>query len=251
MSSARISKIRNPAKSPNATPSPPAKVRKQDEMEKLMKDVKLMMKKVDDDMLMRQEEAKKEKIERKEDMMKLEGLLTAHRESWEAEKKVLLERQDKLEDRLDRLEKAERKNNIIVSNYKPREAESRKLAKEIEGMLSKKIGEPVRVESAYSFKTALGERQVVRMGDFEDKLTVMKNKKKFFEEKESKKLPIYVDDDLTTEERKIQKKARDFARIQREEGKVVKIGYKKVYVAGVEMRWTNEETGFVEFCKKN
>lgn len=252
---AKIGKRRVPAKSPNATPSPPAKQKKENEMEELMKEVRLMMKKVDDDKIERLKEAKEERLERqeerKEEMERLEGLLTAHRDSWEKEKIILMERQEKLEERLCRLEKAEKRNNVIVSNYSAKETDSRKLAREMEGMMSRKAGEPVRVETAYSIRSVLGVRQVVRLAEFEDKMIVMRNKKKFFEEKGDKRIPIYVDDDLTPEEREIQKKARDFAKMKREEGCEVKVGHKKVFVKGVEMRWVNEEKGFVEFGKKN
>lgn len=60
-----------------------------------------------------------------------------------------------------------------------------------------------------------------------------------------------MDDDLTPEEREIQKKARDFAKRKREEGCEVKVGYKRVFVKSVEMRWDNEEKGFVEFGRKD
>lgn len=69
--------------------------------------------------------------------------------------------------------------------------------------MSTRVGESVKVELVYSFKTARGERQVVKMGDFENKMIVIKNKRKFYEEKGSKRLPIYIDDDLTPEERDV------------------------------------------------
>lgn len=128
MDAARISKRRLPAKSPNSTPSspaPPTKLKKQNEMEELMKEVRMMMQKVDKDRKERQEELKKERKERQEerkgDMEKLESLLTAHRESWEEEKMILLKWQAKLEERLCRLEKAGKRNNIVVSNYTAKE----------------------------------------------------------------------------------------------------------------------------------
>lgn len=251
----KIRKRRIPAKSPNSTPSPPAKQRKDNEMEKLLKEVRQMMKTLEEDKTERQKESIKEKKERqeerREDMDKLEGLLTAHRDSWEKEKKILMERQEKLEERLCRLEKEGKRNNVIVSNYEAKETDSRKLAREMEDMMSKKVGEPVRVETAYRIRSERGDRQVVRLAEFEDKMIVMKNKKKFFEKRGEEKIPIYVDDDLTIEEREIQKKARDFAKTKREEGCVVKVGYKKVFVEGAEMRWSTEEKSFVEYGKRN
>jgi hypothetical protein len=39
---------------------------------------------------------------------------------------------------------------------------------------------------------------------------------------------MYIDDDLTNEERKTQKKLREVAREERDRGKRVKIGYRKI-----------------------
>jgi hypothetical protein len=43
---------------------------------------------------------------------------------------------------------------------------------------------------------------------------------------------MYKDDDLTNEERKIQKTLREMAREKRDRGKRVKIGYRKIQING-------------------
>lgn len=252
MEAAKISKRRKPATSPSAIKSPPLKQRKEEsEMEELQVMMRSMMKELKEDREDRKKEIKKEREERKEEMKKLEGMLAANRESWEKEKKQINERQEKLEERLMRLEKADKRKNIIMSNFKAADGDSRKLAEDIEKMLSEKVGERVRVESAYRFKTVLGERQVVKMKDFEDKLIVMRNKKKLYEESRGEKTPFYVDDDLTQEDREIQKKAREFAKVSRAAGREARVGYRKVFEDGVEMRWSNDKKEFVKGGRRN
>jgi hypothetical protein len=43
---------------------------------------------------------------------------------------------------------------------------------------------------------------------------------------------MYIDDDLTKEERETQKKLRELAREERDRGKRVKIGYRKIQITG-------------------
>jgi hypothetical protein len=55
---------------------------------------------------------------------------------------------------------------------------------------------------------------------------VMKQKGKLREKKETKK--IFIGNDLTKQERKMQKKLRTIAKEERREGKEVKVGYRKM-----------------------
>jgi hypothetical protein len=56
---------------------------------------------------------------------------------------------------------------------------------------------------------------------------------------------MYIDDDLTKEERETQKKLRELAREERDRGKRVKIGYRKIQINGDWFRW-DKETGETE-----
>jgi hypothetical protein len=55
----------------------------------------------------------------------------------------------------------------------------------------------------------------------------MLNKSKLKERKDER---MYIDDDLTNEERETQKKLREEAREERDRGKSVKIGYRKIQI---------------------
>jgi hypothetical protein len=52
---------------------------------------------------------------------------------------------------------------------------------------------------------------------------------------------MYIDDDLTKEERETQKKLRELAREERDRGKRVKIGYRKIQINGDWFRWDKRQ----------
>jgi hypothetical protein len=64
---------------------------------------------------------------------------------------------------------------------------------------------------------------------WEQKKNIMLHKSKLKERKGEK---MYVDDDLTNEERKTQKKLRKVTRKERDRGKSVKIEYRKMQIIG-------------------
>jgi hypothetical protein len=53
----------------------------------------------------------------------------------------------------------------------------------------------------------------------------------------------YIDDDLTKEERETQKKLRELAREEKDRGKRVKIGYRKIQINGEWFRWDERGDG--------
>jgi hypothetical protein len=64
--------------------------------------------------------------------------------------------------------------------------------------------------------------------------------------KERKGKRMYIADDLTKEERETQKKLRELAREERDRGKRVKIGYRKIQISGEWFRWNEIEENFLE-----
>jgi hypothetical protein len=55
--------------------------------------------------------------------------------------------------------------------------------------------------------------------------------------KERKGERMYIDDDLTNEERKAQKKLREVATEEKDSGKRIKIRYRKIQINGEWFRW--------------
>ena len=73
---------------------------------------------------------------------------------------------------------------------------------------------------------------LVKLLKMEDKKLIMKNKTRLRRIKDF----IYIDDDFTREEREKQKKVREAAKIEREKGKNIKIGYNKLKI---NTKWVN------------
>ena len=73
---------------------------------------------------------------------------------------------------------------------------------------------------------------LVKLLKMEDKKLIMKNKTRLRRIKDF----IYIDDDFTREEREKQKQVREAAKIEREKGKNIKIGYNKLKI---NTKWVN------------
>lgn len=131
---------------------------------------------------------------------------------WIEEKNIIMDKQRLIERRLNNMDKASKRNNIVMSNYKPKEGMGRKLTTEIEALLQEKTGQKVMVEAVQEFKSFTEDRLIVTMKDFEEKLTALRKKKSICLVEEGKMRPMYVNDDLIREDQEIQKKARDVCR---------------------------------------
>ncbi|KAK9722634.1 hypothetical protein QE152_g19581 [Popillia japonica] len=66
-------------------------------------------------------------------------------------------------------------------------------------------------------------------------------KKRYEEKPKKREQKIYINDDMTKEERGIQEKIRRKAKEERMKGKTVKIGFQKLIVEGERWRWNKEE----------
>lgn len=178
--------------SPQTSQSPPRKQSKKgEEMEALTKSVNEMI-----------DELKSDKEERKREFQDIKNLLAEKQTAWEEGWKQEREARMRLEQRLDRLENAERRRNLIMSNYVASETSGRKLAAEMESLFKEKAKEIVKVESVSRFKTDNGDRFIIRLRDLEDKFQLLKKKKEMSVVRDGKNVPIYIDEDLSREDGK-------------------------------------------------
>jgi hypothetical protein len=98
----------------------------------------------------------------------------------------------------------------------------------VEELLEREIGVKVNVKEAFKIN-----KDKMMLAKIEQNDNIMLNKSKL--------------KDLTNEEREIQKKSRDVAREERDRGKRVKIGYRKIHINGEWFIWDERE----EKLKKN
>lgn len=137
--------------------------------------------------------------------------------------------------KIEKLESENRKKNIVVQGLTIN-TEDRKLLKEnMEKFIEEEIGVKTTIKSAHRLgrKTCLLE-----LYSQENKIEVMQNKTKLRNRQGDK---IFINDDLTREERDIGKKIRQKAKEEKINGKKVKMGFMKLIVDGQIWKWNRQE----------
>ncbi|XP_070169555.1 uncharacterized protein [Polyergus mexicanus] len=154
------------------------------------------------------------------------------RRKWKEERKEMLERIQNLEMVQEKKEREEKKKNIVIRGIN---IEKTNIEKRIEEFVKEKLGVEIKVEKAYEIKEREGKKGiVVTVEEWEMKRNIMVRRKNLDR-------GIYIDDDLTRREREIQGRLRRRAREEKEKGKEVKIGYKKISVNGKWFKWNEKE----------
>jgi len=131
-------------------------------------------------------------------------------------------------------DREERRRNIILKEIKlPRgiEKDRKKEAEWVEKLIREKVGVDINVLGCRESGTVL----VIKLESEEEKKEVMRNKHRLKGEK------IYIENDLSWEERSIQVKINKWAKEQKEKGLEVKIGIGRVRVKGVWRTWAEIE----------
>ncbi|KAH0814792.1 hypothetical protein GEV33_007999 [Tenebrio molitor] len=136
-------------------------------------------------------------------------------EKGQLEKADWMKRMEMIEEKMEQREKKERKNNVIITG----------------------IGE--------AFKINKDKMILAKIESWEQKKNIMLSKSKL---KEKKGERMYIDDDLTKEERETQKQLRELAREERDRGKRVKIGYRKIQINGDWFRWDKRQEKLKKIC---
>ncbi|KAK1137397.1 hypothetical protein K0M31_001908 [Melipona bicolor] len=130
--------------------------------------------------------------------------------------------------RLEEQEK-ERKNKIVIRGLKVRNSETkRKVEEEFEIK-----GEVCTVETRG--RKEVSNQTIVEMKDWETKQTVMQKKKKLGGKS------IYLDQDLTEKERRVQRELGERAKEERAQGKEAKVRYRRIYIQGRCYVWNSEK----------
>lgn len=120
----------------------------------------------------------------------------------------LEEKQIELEDRLNRIERDQKRNNIIISGLKPPE-DPKQLRATVEKLLSGTLKQDVTITEAYKIPTNRGDSKIVaKLATAEHKTAIMENKGRL-----AKALPdVFISSDLIAKDRIIAFKARELRR---------------------------------------
>ncbi|CAL1680915.1 unnamed protein product [Lasius platythorax] len=154
-----------------------------------------------------------EKVKKKERM--IEGQAPSNiMETREEVKKI----KKAMEDR----ERKERRNNLIITELKKEKKNIYETTREF----LEEFGVIEGVKRIQAVGKEGREMIIVEMSSREEKEGIMKVKKKLGSRR------VYIDHDLTMEEREVQRKLRERAREEKMEGRRVKVGYRKIEIQG-------------------
>lgn len=182
-------------------------------------------------------EMRKEQKDYKEEIMNLKREVDTLNQENRVFKKDYSEVKDELRKanrRIERLEKEKRDLNIVIKGLDiPRVVEN--MGSVIENFIKEELDVDVTVKAAYR----LGKNTcLVELAGKEDKLRVMQNKRKLKARQGEK---IFIDNDLTQNEREIGREIRKAAKEERTKGKNVIIKYQKLIVDGIEYKWSTDQ----------
>lgn len=154
------------------------------------------------------------------------------------ENEELKERVTKLETLMQAIGKKERRKNIVIKGVKIRD--ELKAKEEVEGILQNKLQVVGGVERVRVVETKkAGKLIIAEMKNLESKTEVMRARNKL------KGTTIYLDDDLTYEERIIQKKIREIMKQERMKGNRATMSYRKLTINEEKWRWDNSTNQLV------
>lgn len=142
--------------------------------------------------------------------------------------------------RINKLEEAKRENNIVVTGMEIITEENAVLKETVETLVRDVMGLEIKAKAAHKLGPKIC---LVELNTKEDKLKVMKNKQKLKGLKDKK---IFINNDLTPEERDIDRSIRKIAHEERSKGKNVWYGYHKITVDGKKYIWNRDKSALEE-----
>lgn len=149
------------------------------------------------------------------------------RKRWKTEKDLT-----EIKRRLREKEKWERRNNIVIKGLEKKEKGMEEIAIEFLknefGLKEEGVGKIIIVGKSKK------EIALVELKEWEAKQKIMREKSKLGERK------IYIDHDLTKEEREVQRMMVERAREERIKGRKVKVGYRKLTIDRTQFIWNEE-----------
>lgn len=171
-------------------------------------------------------------------------ILQKANENFAMENKKLKEGLQKLSNTVDILDREKRRNNIVIQGMPINTNNENELKEDMEVFIRRNMEVEAKIRNARK----IGEKTcLVELENATEKFMIMKNKNKL---KEIKEMRIFINDDMSKEQRNIQKSIRAQARDEIKNGKTVKIGYRQLTVDNVKWIWSIEK-GILENPKGN
>lgn len=140
-----------------------------------------------------------------------------------------------ISEKVEKMEREKRRNNVVVQGLQIETSEPRKLKETMENFIKEELDIEISIKSARK----LGNRTcLVELSNDEEKLKVMQNKSKLKGIQTDK---IFINDDMSKNEREVQAKIRNIAKMEKAKGKKVKIGYQKIEIDKQKWVWSKEK----------
>lgn len=148
-----------------------------------------------------------------------------------------------IKERLERIENINRRKNIVLQGLPIKNNDHTIMKEEMENFMEEKLNIDIKIKSVKKLgnKTCL-----IELENENEKVKVMKNKSKLRRNKREK---IFINDDMSKEERLIQGKIRKKAQEEKNKGKTVRIGFQKLVIDNEEWRWDNEREDIIIYNK--
>lgn len=145
---------------------------------------------------------------------------------------------ERANERMEKMEGEKRRKNIVIQGLRGSSTNPKILKEEMEGFIENALGVSLKVEMARKLRE---DMCLVELNSKSDKSMVMQNKNKLRNLSEK----VYINDDLTQNERKIQNIIRRQAKEEVAKGKTVKVGYQKMICDQEVWTW-NGKSGKLE-----
>lgn len=195
-----------------------------------IKDIKMDQRKNREDMKMLQKEIKelrKEQVDHKEELKKIKEIYESAMTEIDSLRQELTEANGKIT----KLEEEKRKKNIIMQGLTINSNDRNIIKEEMGNFIKEKLEIEIKINNAVKLGNATC---MLELDNLDEKIAVMKNKYKL---KTVRNERVFINDDMTKEERGIQKEIRRIAKEEINKGTVVKVGYQKLIKDGQVWRW--------------
>lgn len=206
------------------TPRTPRRTDRRSSEDKLDKLMAMMQDLMSDVKLIRKEQSQfKEEI----------TILKQENKNMKKENELLKNEIKGLHTQIEILDKKERRNNIIIAGIPLSNQNDQNMLQIAHEFIEKYLNLKVNIKNAYK----IGPKScLVEMNNNHDKVAVMKNKHKLKELKDEK---IYINNDCTKNERKIEIILKRIAKEEIEKKNEVRIGYQKIIINGEKWIWND------------
>lgn len=208
-----------------------------EKFEKILKLMQEMKTEIKDEMKQIREDQKSYAMEMKK--------LKEENEDLRKENESIKAELTEIKQNMESIDKEKRKNNIVLSGLKMDTNNQADLKKDMENFFQTNLQLGINVRNAIK----IGEnRCLIQLNNGDDKQAVMNNKYKLKYKRNEK---IFLNNDMTKQERIVQRQIRKLAKDEKEKGKEVKIGYNKVTINGEVWRWNRVNEKIVKSITKN